>query len=95
MEKEQVYSIEVKQSDLESLVAVLDTVVKTNGISVAEKCSQLYLILLSAEPKVETQPEEVKKEVVEEVSLEEVEDELQKIMEVPKTKKKRASKKKK
>lgn len=94
MEKEQVYSIEVKQSDLESLVAVLDTVVKTNGISVAEKCSQLYLILLSAEPKVETQPEEVKKEVVEEVSLEEVEDELQKIMEVPK-KKKRASKKKK
>ena len=94
MEKEQVYSIEVKQSDLESLVAVLDTVVKTNGISVAEKCSQLYLILLSAEPKVETQPEEVKKEVVEEVSLEDVEDELQKIMEVPK-KKKRASKKKK
>ena len=94
MEKEQVYSIEVKQSDLESLVAVLDTVVKTNGISVAEKCSQLYLMLLSAEPKVETQPEEVKKEVVEEVSLEEVEDELQKIMEVPK-KKKRASKKKK
>ena len=93
MEKEQVYSIEVKQSDLESLVAVLDTVVKTNGISVAEKCSQLYLILLSAEPKVETQPKEVKKEVVEEVSLEDVEDELQKIMEVPK--KKRASKKKK
>jgi len=94
MEKEQVYSIEVKQSDLESLVAVLDTVVKTNGISVAEKCSQLYLILLSAQPKTEPQPEEVKKEVVEEVSLEEVEDELQKIMEVPK-KKKRASKKKK
>lgn len=93
MEKEQVYSIEVKQSDLESLVAVLDSVVKTNGISVAEKCSQLYLILLSAQPKTEPQPEEFKKEVVEEVSLEDVEDELQKIMEVPK--KKRASKKKK
>jgi hypothetical protein len=93
MEKEQVYSLEVKQSDLESLVAVLDTCVKNNGISVAEKCSQLYLILLSAEPKVEAQPEEVKEDIVEEVSLDEVEDELQKIMEVPK--KKRASKKKK
>ena len=91
MEKDQIYLVELKQSELEYIVSVLDTVVKSHGLSVAEQCSNLHKTILE---KSTPKPEEEKKEEVEEVSLEEVQEELEQIMEVPK-KKKRASKKKK
>ena len=91
MEKDQIYLVELKQSELEYIVSVLDTVVKSHGLSVAEQCSSLHKTILE---KSTPKPEEEKKEEVEEVSLEEVQEELEQIMEVPK-KKKRASKKKK
>ena len=98
MSKEQLYSVELSQSQIEGLISALDSVVKTNGLSVAEKCSEIYNSLLNAQPKVEAAapvvaPAQVE-EVLEEVSLSEVEDELQQIMEVPK-KRKRATRKKK
>lgn len=102
MSKEQLYSVEMTQSQIEGIISALDSVVKTNGLSVAEKCSEIYNALLNAQPKVEAstpvvapvvEPPQVE-EVIEEVSLSEVEDELQQIMEVPK-KRKRATRKKK
>jgi len=90
--KEPLFLIEMTQSQIEGLVSALDSVVKTNGLNVAEKCAEIYNSLLAAKPKVEEvaapEPE------VEEVSLEEVEDELEQIMEVPK-KRKRSTRKKK
>ena len=102
MSKELLYSVELSQSQIEGLISALDSVVKTNGLNVAEKCSEIYNALLNAQPKAEAPapvaapvaaPAEVE-EVLEEVSLSEVEDELQQIMEVPK-KRKRATRKKK
>jgi hypothetical protein len=88
--KEPIFLVEMTQAQIEGLISALDSVVKTNGLGVAEKCAQIYNTLLSAQPKVEPviEPE------VEEVSLEEVEDELEQIMEVPK-KRKRSTRKKK
>ena len=85
----------MKREELEEyLIQILDTVVKSHGLQVAEKCASLHKILVeTAEPIPEPIPEP-KEEVVEEVSLEEVEDELEQIMEVPK-KRKRSTKKKK
>lgn len=89
MSKEPRFLVEMTQSQIEGIVSALDNVVKTNGLTVAEKCAEIYNALLKAEQKVEEpEPEE------EEVSLEEVEDELEQIMEVPK-KRKRATRKKK
>ena len=98
MSKEQLYSVEMTQSQIEGIISALDSVVKTNGLSVAEKCSEIYNALLNAQPKVEAPapvaaPAQVE-EILEDVSLSEVEDELQQIMEVPK-KRKRATRKKK
>ena len=94
MEKDQIYLVELKQSELEYIVSVLDTVVKSHGLSVAEQCSNLHkTILEKSTPKPEEEKKE-KVEIVEEVSLEEVEEELEQIMKVPK-KKKRTTKKKK
>lgn len=88
MSKEPRFLVEMTQSQIEGIVSALDNVVKTNGLTVAEKCAEIYNALLKAEQKVEEpEPEE-------EVSLEEVEDELEQIMEVPK-KRKRATRKKK
>lgn len=88
MSKEPRFLVEMTQSQIEGIVSALDTVVKSNGLTVAEKCAEIYNALLKAEQKVEEpEPEE-------EVSLEEVEDELEQIMEVPK-KRKRATRKKK
>lgn len=90
MEKETIYSLKLSQSEIEYLIQILDTVVKSHGLQVAEQCSKLHKILVeTAEPIPEP-----KEEVVEEVSLEEVEDELEQIMEVPK-KRKRSTKKRK
>tara|TARA_R100000278_G_C5369069_1_gene128237 strand:- start:143 stop:451 length:309 start_codon:yes stop_codon:yes gene_type:complete len=102
MSKELLYSVELSQSQIEGLISALDSVVKTNGLTVAEKCSEIYNALLNAQPKVEASapvtapvvaPAQVE-EVLEEVSLSEVEDELQQIMEVPKKRKRTTRKKK-
>lgn len=88
--KQPLFLVEMTQDQIEGIISALDSVVKTNGLNVAEKCSQIYNSLLAAQPKVE----KVAEPEVEEVSLEEVEDELEQIMEVPK-KRKRATRKKK
>lgn len=97
-EKETIYLVELSQTQIESIISALDTVVKTHGINVAEKCGALHRALIEksnpigeekSEPVVET-----KEEPIEEVSLEEVEDEFEKIMQVPK-KRKRTTKRKK
>ena len=89
MSKEPRFLVEMTQSQIEGIVSALDNVVKTKGLTVAEQSAEIYNALLKAEQKVEEpEPEE------EEVSLEEVEDELEQIMEVPK-KRKRATRKKK
>tara|TARA_B100000131_G_C18041511_1_gene582636 strand:+ start:954 stop:1244 length:291 start_codon:yes stop_codon:yes gene_type:complete len=93
-EKETIYLVELSQTEIESIISALDTVVKAHGISVAEKCGALHRALVEkSNPKEEPQ-EEPQEEEEEEVSLEEVKDELEQIMKVPK-KKKRTTKKKK
>lgn len=93
MQKETVYLVELKQSEIEGIISALDSVVKTHGLNVAEKCAEIHKSILSGQPKVEQKVEPVVEEPVEEISLDEVEDELKQIIEVPK--KKRASKRKK
>lgn len=90
--KEPIFLVELKQSDIEGIVTALDSVVKTHGLNVAEKCAEIHKLLLQGQPKVEQVVAPVLEE--EEVSLEEVEDELEQIMEVPK-KRKRSTRKKK
>lgn len=108
MQKEQNFVVELTQSEIEGIISALDSVVKTHGLSVAEKCSTIHSRLLKAELVAEAppQPPVIQQPVVtppkpvdpskrvEEVSLEEVEEELGQIMEVPKKKKKTAKKKK-
>tara|TARA_B100000073_G_scaffold340448_1_gene340290 strand:- start:1091 stop:1357 length:267 start_codon:yes stop_codon:yes gene_type:complete len=88
MQKEKVFLVELTESQIDGMVTALDTVVKSHGLSVAEKCAEIHRCLSEANLKVEPV------EVVEEISLEEVEDELEQIMQVPK-KRKRSTKKKK
>ena len=63
MQKEIIYLVELSQSEIEGLIAVLDTVVKSHGISVAVKCGELHKILMErSNPKEEStqlQPEKV------------------------------------
>jgi hypothetical protein len=92
-EKETIYLVELSQTEIESIISALDTVVKAHGISVAEKCGALHRALVEKSNPIE-EPKEEPEEEEEEVSLEEVEDELEQIMKVPK-KKKRTTKKKK
>lgn len=93
MEKDPIFLVELKKSDIEGIISALDTVVKSHGLNVAEKCAEIHKLLLQGQPKVEKKVEPVVEEPVEEISLDEVEDELSQIIEVPK--KKRASKRKK
>ena len=93
MEKDPIFLVELKKSDIEGIISALDTVVKSHGLNVAEKCAEIHKLLLQGQPKVEKKVEPVVEEPVEEISLDEVEDELKQIIEVPK--KKRASKRKK
>lgn len=97
-EKETIYLVELSQTQIESIISALDTVVKAHGINVAEKCGALHRALIEksnpieevkSEPVVET-----KEEPIEEVSLEEVEDELEQIMQVPKKRKRTTRRKK-
>jgi len=93
MEKEKIFLVELKQSEIEGIVSALDTVVKSHGLNVAEKCSEIHRSLINAKLK----GEELLKdddEDIEEISLEEVEDELEQIIEVPKKRKKTTRRKK-
>lgn len=97
-EKEIIYLVELSQSQIESIISALDTVVKAHGINVAEKCGALHRALIEkSNPIEEEKPEpvvEVVEEELEEVSLEEVEDELEQIMKVPKKRKRTTRRKK-
>jgi len=93
MEKDPIFLVELKKSDIEGIISALDTVVKSHGLNVAEKCAEIHKLLLQGQPKVEKKVEPVVEQPVEEISLDEVEDELSQIIEVPK--KKRVSKRKK
>ena len=94
-EKETIYLVELSQTQIEEIISALDTVVKTHGLSVAEKCGALHRALIEkSNPIEEVKSEAVEEAPLEEVSLEEVEDELQQIMQVPK-KRKRTTKRKK
>ena len=46
MEKETIYSLKLSQSEIEYLIQILDTVVKSHGLQVAEKCASLHKILV-------------------------------------------------
>ena len=98
-EKEIIYLVELSQSQIESIISALDTVVKSHGINVAEKCGALHRALIEKsnpieEEKPEPVVEAVEEEPIEEVSLEEVEDELEQIMKVPKKRKRTTRRKK-
>ena len=83
------YIVELVKEDIDDLVIILDAFVKSQGLSSAERCSQLHKLILEArlaEPDSE--------ESIEEISLDDVEEELKQIIEVPK-KKKSSSKRKK
>lgn len=97
-EKEIIYLVELSQSQIESIISALDTVVKAHGINVAEKCGALHRALIEKSNPIEEEKlepvVEVVEEELEEVSLEEVEDELEQIMKVPKKRKRTARRKK-
>jgi hypothetical protein len=93
MQKEPIFLIELKQSEVEGIISALDSVVKSHGLTVAEKCAEIHRSLLSGKPKVEQKLEPVAEEIVEEISLDDVEEELKQIIEIPK--KKKVSKRKK
>ena len=93
MEEDKIFLVELKQSEIEGIVSALDTVVKSHGLNVAEKCSEIHKSLVNAQLKSEQLLEEVD-EHIEEISLEEVEDELEQIIEVPKKRKKTTRRKK-
>lgn len=56
MEKEDIFILEITKEDAQDLILALDTVVKSQGLSVAERCSQLHKLILDAKPKVKQQP---------------------------------------
>ena len=97
-EKEIIYLVELSQTQIESIISALDTVVKAHGINVAEKCGALHRALIEKSNPIEEEKSEpvveTKEEPIEEVSLEEVEDELEQIMQVPKKRKRTTRRKK-
>ena len=97
-EKETIYLVELSQTQIESIISALDTVVKAHGINVAEKCGALHRALIEKSNPIEEEKSEpvveTKEEPIEEVSLEEVEDELEQIMQVPKKRKRTTRRKK-
>lgn len=51
MQNQNLYLLELTKEDIEDIISALDSVVKTNGLSVAERCAQLHRLLLSSKPK--------------------------------------------
>ena len=100
MSNEQLYIIEVTKEDVDDIITALDSVVKSNGLSVAERCAQLHKILLTAKPKPAPQPQPkpyipTPEEIAERerMAKEKLEKELSQIVEKKPTKKKTAKKK--
>ena len=56
MKKEDILILEISKEDAQDFIIALDTVVKSQGLSVAERCSQLHKLILDAKPKVTQQP---------------------------------------
>lgn len=49
--QEQKYIVELVKEDIDDLVVIMDAVVKSQGLQVAERCVQLHKLILSAKPK--------------------------------------------
>jgi len=103
MNNEQLFLLELTKGDAEDLIEALDTVVKSNGLVVAERCAQLHKLILSVRPKpVEPpKPERYVPTPEEQLTIQKMaEEKLQKelsdlIEEKPKAKKSKSSTKKK
>ena len=98
MSNEQLYIVEMTKEDIDDIITSLDSVVKSNGLSVAERCSQLHKTLLSARIKPAPQPkpyiptpEEIAER--ERMAKEKLEKELSEIVQTKPTKKKTTKKK--
>lgn len=59
MDNLQLYVLELTKEDVQDLVEALDHVVKSQGLNVAERCSQLYRLLLSVTPKPLHDPQQM------------------------------------
>jgi len=51
MENKIVYLVELEKEDIDDLVAMIDMVVKNQGLSVAERCAEIHKKILSAKRK--------------------------------------------
>ena len=51
MENKIVYLVELEKEDIDDLVAMIDMVVKNQGLSVAERCAEIHKKILSAKQK--------------------------------------------
>ena len=102
MNNEQLFLLELTKGDAEDLIEALDTVVKSNGLVVAERCAQLHKLILSVRPKpveppkperyVPTPEEQIK---IQKMAEEKLQKELSDLIEEkPKEKKKTSTKKK-
>lgn len=104
MNNEQLFLLELTKSDAEDLIEALDTVVKSNGLVVAERCAQLHKLILGVRLKPAEEPPKPERYVPtpeEQIKIQQMaEDKLQKelselIEEKPKAKKSKSSTKKK
>lgn len=100
MSNEQLYIVEMTKEDIDDIITSLDSVVKSNGLSVAERCSQLHKTLLSARIKPAPQPQPkpyipTPEEIAERerMAKEKLEKELSEIVQKKPTKKKTTKKK--
>ena len=59
MDNLQLYVLEVTKEDVQDLIEALDHVVKSQGLNVAERCSQLHRLLLSVTPKPLHDPQQM------------------------------------
>ena len=59
MDNLQLYVLELTREDVQDLVEALDHVVKSQGLNVAERCSQLHRLLLSVTPKPLHDPQQM------------------------------------
>ena len=97
--REPLFIIEMTEEDIKDLISSLDIVVKKEGISVAERISQLHKKLLSAKPKPIEPPKPSQEELMEmeRKKQESLKKQLEEIVEdipKPKSPKKKTSKKK-
>lgn len=59
MDNLQLYVLELTKEDVEDLIQALDQVVRSQGLNVSERCSQLHRLLLSVTPKPLHDPQQM------------------------------------